>query len=295
MNHEQIIQSNVIDRYLMGQLPAAERVAFEEHFVGCPDCVAQLQLTETFRQDLRRFAVEQTVSIGLPVSKPPPWWRLPRHWRQPLSVAAGCLLILTVVGFFAAQYARRLQAEIRIAASRAEQLERLYEVERQATMAAERRQQENARQYAEQLQALEARRQAAEATRAKAAAASNRRQLPEGNLQIFSLQAERGSEPQPAASGNTLALASPSARFVLSILLAGEQPFSTYRMTIFDDRQQRVWRSAPRKPDHNAALSEKFSANQFRPGTYLLMVEGRRQGASWSDVGAYRFVLVKTR
>ncbi|HST19597.1 MAG TPA: hypothetical protein VLR90_00630, partial [Blastocatellia bacterium] len=63
MEHEEIDKLNLIDRYLMGKLLAEENVSFEEHFINCPQCIADLQMTKNFRQDLRFVAAEQTFQL----------------------------------------------------------------------------------------------------------------------------------------------------------------------------------------------------------------------------------------
>jgi hypothetical protein len=42
--------------YLLGTPPRERGTAFEEHYIGCPDCVDQLQLTEEFLLAVRPAA-----------------------------------------------------------------------------------------------------------------------------------------------------------------------------------------------------------------------------------------------
>jgi hypothetical protein len=37
VNHHQIEESNIVDRYLLGRLPPEEQTRFEEHFVDCQE------------------------------------------------------------------------------------------------------------------------------------------------------------------------------------------------------------------------------------------------------------------
>jgi anti-sigma factor RsiW len=45
-------------KYLLGALPRERRTAFEEHYIGCPDCVERLQFTEEFVQAVRPAAAQ---------------------------------------------------------------------------------------------------------------------------------------------------------------------------------------------------------------------------------------------
>lgn len=46
----------VAEAYLRGTLPAEQRIAFEEHYIGCPKCGERLQFTEVFVLAVRRAA-----------------------------------------------------------------------------------------------------------------------------------------------------------------------------------------------------------------------------------------------
>jgi len=46
----------IAESYLLGTLPKERRAAFEEHFIGCPQCGDRLQFTEEFVSAVRRVA-----------------------------------------------------------------------------------------------------------------------------------------------------------------------------------------------------------------------------------------------
>jgi hypothetical protein len=48
MEHSFIAQTDVIDRYVRGTMPAAERSEFEEHFLDCQECLEQLELARSW-------------------------------------------------------------------------------------------------------------------------------------------------------------------------------------------------------------------------------------------------------
>ncbi|HKP12904.1 MAG TPA: zf-HC2 domain-containing protein, partial [Blastocatellia bacterium] len=113
MEHEQIDQSDFIDRYLMGKLSAEESTSFEEHFVDCPRCLDRLQTTDRFLQGLRLAGVE-TETPTEPVRPRRTVRRFPpMFFHKPLAWAvAGMLIAAFAAAFFVAAYTRRLQTEV---------------------------------------------------------------------------------------------------------------------------------------------------------------------------------------
>jgi anti-sigma factor RsiW len=59
MDHFRIEEQNLIDRYVRGTMPAAERAEFEEHFVECAECQEQIEIAKSFRLAVRESVVEQ--------------------------------------------------------------------------------------------------------------------------------------------------------------------------------------------------------------------------------------------
>src|SRR5581483_7147984 len=109
MNHQEIEQFDLIDRYLMGKLLGEERTSFEAHFVDCPQCIARLQTTKSFLEDLRGVTAQswqleppsKARSIGAVLQA-----------RRALLLAFGVLLLAVIAGtVFVANHTRRLRAE----------------------------------------------------------------------------------------------------------------------------------------------------------------------------------------
>jgi len=48
MKHEFAIATHAVDRYLMGDMAAEERDAFEDHYFSCEDCAEELRVTARF-------------------------------------------------------------------------------------------------------------------------------------------------------------------------------------------------------------------------------------------------------
>lgn len=58
----------VTDSYLLGKLNKLQRIAFEEHYIGCPQCNDRLQFTEDFVLAVRGAAVHLGISEAATLS-----------------------------------------------------------------------------------------------------------------------------------------------------------------------------------------------------------------------------------
>jgi cell division protein FtsL len=292
MEHEEIDKYNLIDRYLMGKLLAEENAGFEEHFVDCPQCIAHLQTTKNFMQDLRFVAAEQALKIDHHQPKKAFWHFLQILLGRPLAIAMGCLLIAVAISaFFVVNHTRRLRAEINQAESLSKQWEQRYE----QAISADRKHQETESQQAEQLRALEARLKDEEAQRAKIAAEFGSRMNPEGNLPLFVLASIRGGGPNTSEAINQITVPRSAAMFAFSIQLEEELQYKNYRITIIDDSNSLVWKSRSLTPDPELNfLSIWLKRERFRPGDYSLTVEGYKKEGGKALIGKYPFSINKT-
>jgi len=83
-----------LEDYLLGTLPEAEAVEFEEHYFDCPVCLAQLEALQAVTLKLRSEPRK-------PLKAPIPW---------PVRFAAlGAIAAMLVAGFFAFREGRRTQ------------------------------------------------------------------------------------------------------------------------------------------------------------------------------------------
>ncbi len=287
MEHEQIEQYDIIDRYLLGKLSAEEIARFEEHFIDCPQCTARLRMTKTFLQDLRFIAAEQAARAGQRQ-----FAKVFRHiWqmrpRKSLALAVACLLIAAIVGIaVVSHHARRLRAEADQARSLSEQWQQRYEDERQSALSADRKRQEAESLLAEQQRASEARLKDEQAQRAKMAAELSRGLRPEGNLPVFVLTAVRGGV-------DPITLPRESSVFAFSIPLEAEMPYKNYRVTILDQRRRVIWSDNKFPPNQYNSLTVVLSRDRFRPGHYNLIVTGIRKEGGVETLGDYPFTILQ--
>lgn len=291
MEHEEINKSNLIDRYLMGKLLAEERADFEEHFIDCPQCIADLQMTKNFMQDLRSVSVEQVSQIEHHRPKSAFGHFLQILFRKPLAVALGCLLVAVAVSAFGVMtYMQRLRAEVNQARKLSEQIEQRYENELQA---AEKRHQETELQQLGQLREMEARLKAEESRRTETAAAFGQRTRPEGSMSLFILRSVRDGSTNTPEAANPIIIPDSSAMFTFSVPLEGEQQFKNYHVKIFNNHNVLVWENPRLIPDLKlgSLFIGGFKRGFFQPGDYSLTVNGGGK----VTFGSYQFSIIKAR
>src|SRR5436305_8255194 len=69
MDHSYIAENSLIERYSRGLLDSEEEARFEEHFFGCPECTAELELARSFGRGMTAMAAEEAargaVALGV--------------------------------------------------------------------------------------------------------------------------------------------------------------------------------------------------------------------------------------
>lgn len=109
MNHQDAINSNLVERYLLGEVPDVERSAFEEHYFSCAVCAQDLVMAVKFVDNARRplFRLEEQAAPKEEArpSRPAPGSRPKEHWwdrwlalapKPALAGACACLAIALV-------------------------------------------------------------------------------------------------------------------------------------------------------------------------------------------------------
>src|SRR5690349_17576955 len=185
MNHDHINEFNLIDQYVLGKLSTDEAEAFENHFIDCPECVDQLNLTRSLVQDLKGLAVQETLvseNRRTPVAR---WWpyRLAPAGYWP-AIACLCIVLAGLFAFFAVRRMNRLEGELRQTKEDASAIRRQYQRDLEIATASEKQHEEARQQLAQRLDELEQQIKTEEAVNQS----SNRGSvLPEVNFPIFAL------------------------------------------------------------------------------------------------------------
>ncbi|HEY4575014.1 MAG TPA: zf-HC2 domain-containing protein, partial [Thermoanaerobaculia bacterium] len=64
MNHTDVEEQNLVDRYVMGKLSAAETERFEDHYLSCPECLDRLDLAESMQRGFKRAAGQDAARLA---------------------------------------------------------------------------------------------------------------------------------------------------------------------------------------------------------------------------------------
>ena len=124
MNHQEIEEKEIIERYVLHQLAADERLAFQEHFFSCDECFERAQMEARFIASARqasRSGVLASDEADKPLvpgrSMPAAFSRGFGGWLIP-ALAASLLLVVALTGLWALSVRRENQL---LAARAAEQ------------------------------------------------------------------------------------------------------------------------------------------------------------------------------
>lgn len=290
MNHDYIKEFNLIDQYVLGKLATDEAEEFEDHFIDCPECVEQLNITRSLIQELKGLAIQETLLSGnrrAPVAR---WWHLQLVPLRSWAVMAGCcVLVAGVFAFFFIRRFTQMEAELLQARQDASTIRQQYQRGLETAAESEKQHQQARQQLAERVDELEQKLKSEAATKQTSVRESN---VPEVNFPIYALVSlVRGQVPTPVE----IALPASSSRFALSIPVEDRKEFSAYRVIILDHRGVTVFNQRGFKPDTYHALSLSLNSNFLTPGTYDLRVEGLTPPNKWDTVGSYPFRITKRR
>lgn len=95
MNHQQALDGHATERYLLREMTADERSAFEEHYLDCAECLEAVTFGTEFLEAGREVALEDHVKQ---TAEPVPSWRerflAPvSGWLRPAPALAFALLV----------------------------------------------------------------------------------------------------------------------------------------------------------------------------------------------------------
>src|SRR5689334_19862756 len=83
IDHQDAVKSLMAERYLLGELNAGEREAYEEHLFCCDACFEQVKAGTAFVSHLRRMGAKEPVAVA-----PGFMANVIRNLRQPVAVTA---------------------------------------------------------------------------------------------------------------------------------------------------------------------------------------------------------------
>jgi hypothetical protein len=293
MDHHYIEEQNIPDRYLLGKLPSEERARFEEHFIGCRECLVRLETTEDFRGALRAAAVEDVTRgcarAGL-LARILRIARLNNARRAALLLGAILLLTALPTALWINEKirARDYQAKFKTPST---ELQRQYDESQQRAARLERELQESQRHSAEQRGQLEAQIERERQERARLAGELENLKQPRAAAPVFILSVARSGDAGPPV--NRISLPRSAPRIILSPELEPDPDLQSYRATLRTADNRRIWTASNLRFSSKDALNLGFNTNLFKPGDYLLILEGLTQQGSYVPVAKYLFQAIK--
>jgi hypothetical protein len=264
-------------RYVLGQLPAAERAAFEEHFLDCPECLDRLELERSLREGLARAdtarpaaALESSERVQVePVLGPPAARALrPRAFGLRLALAAALAVAVSALLLREWLQARRelaaWQREARLTSPDDLHAER---ARWQALLEQERRQAAQERVTAER-------------ARAQLEAALAQAREPAARTLMLSLEPERGQTPGLAQ------ISLPAQPALIVLALSSGAAAEPVTLALHSSERQ-VWQgSAQAEPDGSVWLA--LPSAWLPAGHYTLTLTRARAGGAQVERFAFR-------
>ena len=256
MDHEQIAEQNVVERYVLGRLTPEEEERFEEHLLECQDCRRRVEWEEDLQNSLHAVAAEDAaarvavVRVGLLA------W-LARH-RAVAGLLAAAVLVLLALPILGIRGLLREQdrlkgelAQLQSAAARPRPqpapTPAPSDPERGRVEAELRTERDARSRLAEQLARLT---------------------QPQVNTAIFSLGLVRGGDSPP----NRIALRRDPEWIVLAVELPAQEAPS-YRATLATAAGRTVWKGEGLKAGADGTVAIALYSTLLAPGSYKLRLE----------------------
>lgn len=97
MNHNEAIQMQAAEKYILGELPAALRDEYEEHFFDCAECALDVKAAAVFADSTREVLRQEKGSSASkePIPARGGWLR----WFRPVIAVPAFAALLVVVGY----------------------------------------------------------------------------------------------------------------------------------------------------------------------------------------------------
>jgi predicted HAD superfamily Cof-like phosphohydrolase len=264
MDHDYINEHGVVSLYVAGKLSPEERAGFEEHFVGCRQCLEQIEVTAELREGLQQVAKEDTARrsvagpdvarLGDAPQLAPALWAEPGSWRRRGLLAYALVVVVGLAAIFFAD-GRYRRSEVAEARRTSADWQRRYTDERQARESLQRQQ-------------------------AQAADKTGVQSTDQGPLvaslqpaPLFFLNVTRGAD-QGSAPANQVE-ASPAAPLIaLSLEFEKDPAFRSYRARVSDAAGRVLWSAENIPPPASDAIAITLPSHLLGRGNYTVVLEG---------------------
>ena len=271
MDHNQIEQFDLVDRYLLGKLTTEEMSQFEEHFVDCPQCTDLLKTTGSFLVGLRAATARQASHSGIgALAGPSSSFARFFASNRLILAGAGLAVLLAAGAVFVVNQIGRSRSEADRARAIAAQWESRFDEQERSAAAFERDSRAREEELSVKIRQLEA----AKTQRSTAGLAkSGGWSRPMINLRIVRFTSFRGGVVNPSPAPHESSLSASDASFI-ALDLEAEEDRDDYCVTILTERNQFKWKSCGFKPDEHNRLSLGLPPNFLSPGRYRFVVDG---------------------
>src|SRR5215813_2576134 len=262
MEHSYIEEHNIAERYLLDKLSAQERMRFEEHLKNCVQCVNLLEVIGGLRMGLRIVAAKEIgrrrayAEAGL------------LAWIARLSRAKQAVLLAGVILLIAAPILgwSRARRELVRATQTAAEWQLRYEEREQAA--------HNLTKEMQAREQLAARPESERVDRPRLPNEAKNVTPPQVVVPVFALSVTRSDGPDLTQSDNQIKLPTTS-KLIILLLESGPDPgLRSYRAAISTADGRNIWRESNLSAISTDALALSFNSSLFKPGNYVLTLEG---------------------
>ena len=265
MEHKYIDEHQIAENYLIGKLPAEERLRFEDHFVDCRECVDRLETANDLRAGLRMVAAEGAVQVGLL-----PW--IVRVFRRRQALLLTGLILL--IGLSATFLIKEMRSARRDPANEM-QVREGQSLARQETLAP----------------TLESR----QPTPSSTLPHSDKGAGTEAPTPVFALSVVRGGKPDLSKPTNRIRLSPSSGLIILRLEVEPDPGIQSYRATISTPEGRRIWSRNNLLPTPNNKLAIRINSSLLKPENYLLTLDGLTPNEGYALIANYTFHVLPSK
>lgn len=284
MEHSYIEEHNIADRYLLGKLSAEEQGRFEEHCENCVECFSRLETVAGIRRGLRIVAGEEVWRLGA-YARAGLLARIVRLGRASQAILLVCVILLIALpmGWLILEWSKA-RRELAQTSQTAAEWQRKYEERAQAAHDLMKKVQLRDQPAAR----LESKREDRPRPHDEA-----RRVMPSKTVvPVFALSFMRNGAPDLSQPVNRIKLSSTSKLIILLLELGPYPGLQSYRAAISIADGRNIWRGSNLKPSSDNALALSFNTSLFKPGNYLLTLEGLTTQKRYVLTARYTFGVI---
>ena len=277
VNHLQIEESDLVDRYLLGRLMREEQARFEEHFVDCQECLDRLETSASFRRAVKTSLAEDTIRSSVYVQAGILAWLMKRNrWQQIALLLMAVFLLVGPSAFFIMKN-RQVREELDHARRDSLEWQRQYEAQQKKGNELEKALQQ-ARQNSEQRQ-----------QQTLPHEPGNELDRPQSRVPVFALNIVRSADPNSSQPANQISVPRLASSVILALELEGDPDVRSYRATISTVDHRIVWSAKDLKPQSKDTLRVTLRSNLIKPDDYQLTLEGLTKEGNYVAQGKYSF------